>query len=172
MLEACAALGEGFDNVLAFHSLSKRSSAPGLRCGFAAGDPNLVERFIAFRNYACAQVPLPVYAAGTALWSDEEHVDANRARYREKFDLAGDLLGERYGYSRPPGAFFLWLDIGDGEAAARELWARGGVRVLPGGYLTRDVDGESNPGAAYIRIALVDDLETTRDALTRITAIL
>ena len=172
VLEACAALGDGFDNVLAFHSLSKRSSAPGLRCGFAAGDPNLVERFIAFRNYGCAQVPLPVYAAGTALWSDEEHVVANRALYREKFNLAEDLLGDRYGYSRPPGAFFLWLNIGDGEAAARELWARGGVRVLPGSYLTRDVEGESNPGAAYIRIALVDDIETTRDALTRITAIL
>ena len=172
VLEACADLGGDCDNVLAFHSLSKRSSAPGLRCGFAAGDADLVAQFIAFRNYGSAQVPLPIYAAGTALWRDEAHVEANRALYREKFDAAQEILDGHYGFFRPQGAFFLWLDVGDGEAATRELWARGGLRVLPGGYLTREVEGEASPGAAFIRVALVDDLATTREALEGLRSIL
>ena len=184
VLEACAQLhehastsssdtrGDAFANVLAFHSLSKRSSTPGLRCGFAAADPDLVARFVSLRNYSCAQVPLPIYAAGAALWRDEDHVTANRALYREKFDTAEEILAGHYGFFRPSGSFFLWLDVGDGETATRELWARGGIRVLPGGYLTRDVAGDANPGAAYIRVALVDDLETTRHALTELKAIL
>ena len=172
VLEACADLDGSCANVMAFHSLSKRSSAPGLRCGFAAGDADLVERFIAFRNYGSAQVPMPIYAAGTALWRDEAHVTANRALYREKFDAAQEILDGHYGFFRPPGAFFLWLDVGDGEAATRELWSRGAIRVLPGGYLTREIPGEASPGAAYIRVALVDDLATTREALTGIRSIL
>ncbi|MDA0262310.1 MAG: aminotransferase class I/II-fold pyridoxal phosphate-dependent enzyme [Proteobacteria bacterium] len=172
VLQACAELGDDFTKVLAFHSLSKRSSTPGLRCGFAAGDPYLIERFVAFRNYGCAQVPLPVYAAGTALWRDEAHVEANRALYRVKFDAAEEILGGHYGFFRPQGAFFLWLDVGDGEAATRELWARGAIRTLPGGYLTRDTGAAPNPGNAYIRVALVNDLEITREALLGIRSIL
>ena len=172
VLEASAQNGDDFTNILAFHSLSKRSSTPGLRCGFAAGDPDLIEQFVAFRNYSCAQVPLPIYTAGTALWRDEDHVDANRALYREKFDAAEEILAPHFGFFRPRGAFFLWLDVGDGEAATRELWARGGIRVLPGGYLTREVAGDANPGSAFIRVALVDDLATTRHALSEIKSIL
>ena len=107
VLEACARLGGDCAKVLAFHSLSKRSSAPGLRCGFAAGDADLVERFIAFRNYGSAQVPMPIYAAGTALWRDEAHVVANRALYKEKFDAAETILDGHFGFFRPRGAFFL-----------------------------------------------------------------
>ena len=169
--EACAALGDAgdgaFRNVAIMNSLSKRSSAPGLRSGFVAGDPELIRRFARLRDYGGAPPPLPLLAAATALWGDEEHVVANRAIYAAKYEIAEDVLGGRFGYYSPQGGFYLWLDVGDGEAAARTLWAEAGIRVIPGAYLARNVDGY-NPGAGYIRLALVHDLETTREALTRI----
>ena len=169
--EACAALGGSLDHVCIMNSLSKRSSAPGLRSGFAAGDPELMRRYARLRDYGGAPPPLPLLAAASALWSDEAHVIANRAVYAEKYVAAGEILGGRFGYYAPQGGFYLWLDVGDGEAAAKRLWAEGGIRVIPGAYLARRVDGY-NPGAGYIRLALVHDLDTTREALTRIAAIL
>lgn len=171
-LKACCHLGGGFDDVVVFHSLSKRSSAPGLRSGFVAGDARLIARFTRLRSYGGAAVPLPILAASTALWRDEAHVEANRALYRAKFDLADAILGSHPGYLRPAGGFFLWLRVGDGEAAARRLWSEGAIRVLPGAYLARPGDDGVNPGAAYIRVALVHDLETTRRALTRMAEVL
>jgi len=94
-------------------------------------------------------------------------VVANRAIYAAKYEIAEEILAGRFGYYSPQGGFYLWLDVGDGEAAARTLWAEAGIRVIPGTYLARNVDGY-NPGAGYIRLALVHDLETTREALTRI----
>lgn len=171
-LAACARLGGGLDNVLVFHSLSKRSGVPGLRCGFVAGDAGVIAAFSHLRSYGGATVPLPVLAAGAALWRDEAHVEENRAAYRAKVDAAEDLLGGRFGFARPPGGFFLWLDVGNGEAAAVKLWQQARIRVLPGRYMARDdVDG-SNPGAAFIRVALVHDLDTTRRALARLAEIL
>jgi succinyldiaminopimelate transaminase len=168
MFEACAALGGGLDNVLMFQSLSKRSSAPGLRSGFAAGDASLIALFKRVRDYGGAPPPLPLLAAATALWQDEAHVEANRALYRQKFDLAEERLGGRFGFYRPPGGFYLWLDVGDGEAAAASLWRDAALRVIPGAYLARtDADG-TNPGAAYIRAAMVHDIDTTADALERL----
>lgn len=172
VLQACAALGDGFANVMAFHSLSKRSSVPGLRSGFVAGDPALIAAFRKLRNYGGAPSPLPVCAASAALWRDEAHVEANRALYQEKFDLAERMLHNRFGFYRPPGGFFLWLDVGDGEAAAAKLWREAGVRVLPGGYLARDDAAGNNPGQKYIRLALVQDLSTTADALERLSSTL
>lgn len=171
-LEACGLLGGGFDNVVVFHSLSKRSSAPGLRSGFAAGDPALMDAFGRLRAYGGAAVPLPILAASTALWQDEAHVEANRALYRAKLDVAEQILGNRLGFYRPEGGFFLWLKVGDGEQAALSLWAEAGVRVLPGAYLARAGADGSNPGEPYIRVALVHDLETTQRALTRLADIL
>jgi N-succinyldiaminopimelate aminotransferase len=167
VLAACAAEGGGLRNVLAFHSLSKRSNVPGLRSGFVAGDPDLIKLFLRIKEYGGNPSPLPVYAAATALWREESHVEANRALYAEKFDMAERVLGNRFGFYRPAGGFFLWLDVGDGEAAARELWARAAVRVLPGAYLAAEADGV-NPGRAYIRVAMVHDLERTSEALRRI----
>jgi N-succinyldiaminopimelate aminotransferase len=167
ILEAAAALGGGFANVLAFHTLSKRSSAPGLRSGFVAGDPELLQRFKRFRDYTCTFLSRPVLAASEALWRDEAHVDENRRRYRAKLDMAEELLAGRAGFYRPPGGFFLWLDVGDGEATARRLWTEAGVRVLPGTYIA-EPPGQPNPGASHIRLALVHDEATTREALTRI----
>jgi N-succinyldiaminopimelate aminotransferase len=166
-LQACAALGGSLDNVVVFHSLSKRSSVPGLRSGFVAGDGRLIAGFRRLRAFGGASVPLPVLAASAALWRDDTHAEANRALYRAKFELAERLLSSRFGRVRPSGGFFLWLDIGDGEQAARALWERAALRVLPGAYLARPSASGANPGARYVRIALVDDLPSTKDALRR-----
>jgi N-succinyldiaminopimelate aminotransferase len=171
-LEACQALGSGFDNVVAFHSLSKRSSAAGLRSGFVAGDPKLVGYFKHLRDYGGCQVPLPIQAAATALWRDEAHVVENRAAYRRKFDLAEAAFAGRYGFYRPEGGFFLWLDVGDGEAAALRLWRDAAIRVLPGGYTARAANAGFNPGSAYIRLAIVHDEATLDAAFARIRRVL
>lgn len=170
-LEACAALGGDLGNVLVFHSLSKRSNAAGLRCGFVAGDPGLIAKLQHLRSYGGSQVPLPIQAAATALWSDEEHVEANRALYRRKLDIAEQVLGGRYGFYRPPGGFFLWLDVGDGERAAVTLWREAAVRTLPGGFIARRHDGD-NPGDRYLRVALVHDDATVAAGLERLRRVL
>ncbi len=170
-LAACAALGGSLDHVLVFHSLSKRSSAPGLRSGFVAGDADFIRAFKTLRQYGGATIPAPIQAASAALWRDETHVEENRDLYREKFSAALDILDGRLGAKQPGGGFFLWLDVGDGEAAARQLWADGGVRVLPGRYYARDV-ATSNPGAKFVRVAIVHDTDTVRDGIARIAKIL
>ncbi len=167
-LEVCARTGGALDNVLVFHSLSKRSNVPGLRSGFVAGDPVLVQSLLRMRDYGGNPMPLPVQATATALWREESHVGANRALYREKFDLAERVLGNRFGFYRPEGGFFLWLDVGDGVAATRKLWTEAAIRVLPGAYLTAPDSTGPDPGGRYIRIAMVQDYATTEDALRRI----
>jgi len=171
-LQACAALGEGRENVVVFHSLSKRSSVPGLRSGFVAGGPRVMALFRRLRSYGGAGVPGPVIEASAALWREESHVEANRALYRAKFAAAERLLGRRFGTVTPAGGFFLWLDVGDGEAAARALWREQAIRVLPGAYMARPDGAGRNPGAAYIRVALVHDLATTEAALERLVKVL
>jgi len=165
----------GFERLLSFHSLSKRSGMPGLRSGIVAGDPTLMATFRAFRNYAGPQVPMPIMAASAAAWSDEAHVAANRAAYAEKFAIARRILGNRAGFRVPEGGFFLWLDVGNGEETALKLWRQAGIRVLPGAYMGRESEPgkiQSNPGFRYIRIALVSDLSTIADTLTRMGEIL
>jgi N-succinyldiaminopimelate aminotransferase len=164
-LEAARRLGGGLRNLLVFNSLSKRSSVPGLRSGFVAGDPELIAAFTRLRSYGGAVLPLPVLEASIALWGDEAHVVANRVLYRAKFDLAERFLGNRFGFARPPGGFFLWLEVGDGEAAAKALWQRAGLRVLPGAYLARPDERGVNPGQGRIRVALVHDPDTVARAL-------
>lgn len=167
-LQIAAATPERFRNLVVFHSLSKRSSAPGLRSGFMAGDPDLVARYGKLRSFGGAPLPNPIAAASAALWRDEVHVEATRAHYRHLFDLADETLGNRKGYFRPQGGFFLWLDVGDGEAFAKRLWEHSGVRALPGGYLARDEADGSNPGQRFLRVALVHDAETVKQALQAI----
>ena len=173
-LQACAELGEGLTNVLVFNSLSKRSSVPGLRAGFVAGDAKLISKFSKLRAHGGAVQPLPVMTAAAALWSDEEHVDENRRLYRAKTDDAERILGFHQGFYRPEGGFFLWLDVGDGEKTTQKLWETAGVKVLPGAYLSRanSSDSSNNPGYPYIRVALVHDQAQTNEALTRIAEIL
>jgi N-succinyldiaminopimelate aminotransferase len=165
-LQAAAAAGRGLERLLVFNSLSKRSSAAGLRSGFVAGDAELIAAFARIRNYAAAVQPLPVLAAASALWQDETHVAASRALYQGKHRLAS----ERLGHEEPDGGFFLWLNVGDGEAATARLWSQAGLKVLPGAYLGRPDGSGHNPGSAWIRIALVHDLATTEAALDRLVA--
>lgn len=165
------AMNTDFSRLLTFHSLSKRSNLPGLRSGFVAGDGALIARFREFRNVAGPQLPLPIAAVSTAAWSDEAHVNENRALYAQKFEAAKNRLGNRFGFRLPDGGFFLWLDVGDGVDAAKKLWSEGGVRVLPGLYLARDTS-TGNPGKSFIRVALVNDFATTSEALDRIARIL
>jgi N-succinyldiaminopimelate aminotransferase len=169
------AAGDAFENVVAFQSLSKRSNLPGLRVGFVAGDRRFLARFLELRCVAAPQVPVPAQEVAIAAYRDEAHVEANRDLYREKFDLADQIIGDRYGYRRPAGGFFLWLDVsasGGSEAVAQRLWREAGVRVLPGSYAAREQADGSNPGAGYIRVAMVHDRDTTAEALRRIVDVL
>lgn len=170
-----ASAGPDFANVVAFQSLSKRSNLPGLRVGFVAGDRKFLARFHELRNVAAPQVPVPLQQVAIAAYADEAHVDENRRLYKIKFDLADQILGNRFGYQRPAGGFCLWLDVsahGGDEAATVRLFRDGGVRVIPGSYLARQQSDGSNPGAGYIRVAMVQDSETTAEALHRMVEVL
>jgi N-succinyldiaminopimelate aminotransferase len=172
MLEAA---GADFRNVVVFHSLSKRSSLPGLRIGFAAGDRKFLASYLELRNVAAPQVPTPLQHAAIAAYNDETHVEENRRLYREKFDLADQIIGDRYKYRRPAGGFFLWLDVsaqGGSEVATQRLWREAGLRVVPGRYFAREQADGSNPGADYIRVAMVQSNEITAEALHRLVAVL
>jgi len=172
MLEASA---PDFENTVVFHSLSKRSNLPGLRLGFAAGDRRFLAAFLELRNVAAPQVPTPVQHVGVAAYGDEAHVQENRKLYSAKFDLADQIVGDRYGYKRPDGGFFLWLDVakyGGSEIVTKRLWQEAGVRVVPGRYLAREQADGLNPGADYIRVAMVQDSATTAEALHRLVAVL
>jgi aspartate/methionine/tyrosine aminotransferase len=167
--------GPDFKNVVAFQSLSKRSNLPGMRVGFAAGDKTFLAAFHELRNVAAPQVPVPLQQVGATAYGDEAHVEENRKLYRIKFDLADQILGNRYGYERPAGGFCVWLDVsryGGDEAAAIKLYRDAGVRVIPGSYLARPQADGFNPGAGYIRLALVSDSESTAEALHRLVEIL
>jgi N-succinyldiaminopimelate aminotransferase len=174
-LEVAQRLTGSLSHVVVFQSLSKRSGLPGLRSGFVAGDPNFIDAFGRFRNVACPQVPLPIQHVSAAAWTDETHVEAGRALYRANFAAADAILEGRYGYRRPAGSFFLWLnlaDFGGGERTATTLWKGCGVKVLPGAYLTQAQPGGRNPSQDFARVALVHDADTTRVALARMVATL
>jgi aspartate/methionine/tyrosine aminotransferase len=163
--------GPDFTRVVAFQSLSKRSNLPGMRVGFAAGDKKFINMFHELRNVAAPQVPVPLQHVAAVAYGDEAHVEENRRLYRIKFDLADQILGSRYGYRRPDAGFCVWLDVsalGGDEAVTVKLYREGGVRVVPGSYLARLQPDGFNPGAGFIRLALVQDGETTAEALHRL----
>ena len=159
------------DRVVIFNSLSKRSNLPGLRSGFVAGSAGHVAQIRRLRAYAGAPLSLPAQAVSEAAWRDEAHVTASRALYQQKYAVADRVLGNVPGYRPIQGGFFLWLPVEDGEEAAKMLWAQAGIQVLPGAYLSRDVNGH-NPGKGFIRVALVADEEQTEPALQRLRAVL
>jgi aspartate/methionine/tyrosine aminotransferase len=172
MLEAA---GPDFANVVVFHSLSKRSNLPGLRVGFAAGDRRFLAPYLELRNVAAPQVPTPAQYVAIAAYGDEAHVQENRKLYSAKFDLADQIVDGRYGYERPAGGFFLWLDIskhGSSEMVTKKLWSGAGVRVVPGRYLAREQNDGGNPGEGYIRVAMVQDKAATAEGLRRLVAVL
>lgn len=173
-LEVAAATPERFQNLVVFNSLSKRSNLPGLRSGFCAGDATFLDTYAEVRNMCAPQVPGAIQHASAAAWADEAHVEAARDRYREKFDIADAVLGGRFGYRRPAGGFCLWLDMshaGGGEKAAVTLWKSFGVKVIPGAFLAQKGRDGTNPGAHYVRVALVEDAATIREALERIVQV-
>jgi aspartate/methionine/tyrosine aminotransferase len=173
-LEIAARTPERFKNVIVFNSLSKRSNLPGMRSGFAAGDGDFLDTLAEIRNLGGPQMPGPVQHASTAVWSEEQHVSVIRQAYREKFNVCDELLKGRFGYRRPAGGFFLWLDmscLGGGEEATLTIWKRCGVKVIPGVYLAHEDRHGVNPGRDFIRVALVHDAATVREALARIVAL-
>ena len=153
-LEVAAEMGADPERVVIFHSLSKRSNLPGLRSGFMAGGPQSIARARQLRAYAGAPIPLALQRVSETVWADEDHVIENRRLYGEKFLAADTVFAGVNSYKGPDAGFFLWLPVEDGEAAALKAWTQTGVRVLPGAYLSRDVNGD-NPGKGYIRVAMV-----------------
>lgn len=166
-LEVAAEMGADPERITIFHSLSKRSNLPGLRSGFVAGGTESIRLIRQLRAYSGAPLPLPIQRVSTRVWGDEEHVIENRALYNAKYKMAEEVLGNLPGYHTPEGGFFLWLPVEDGEAAALKLWRETGVRVLPGGYLSREVN-DKNPGKGFIRVAMVAPMEEMRRGLTLI----
>jgi N-succinyldiaminopimelate aminotransferase len=169
LLQACARLDRrDFDRCVVFHSLSKRSNAPGLRSGFVAGDADILDRFFRYRTYHGCAMPPHHQAASIKAWGDEGHVRTNRELYRAKFDAVLDILDGVLPVTRPEASFYLWpgTPVPDTEFA-RGLFAAQNVTVLPGSYLSRDVDG-ANPGANRVRMALVASLDECIDAAHRI----
>lgn len=164
-LAAAAATPARFERLVAFNSLSKRSNAAGLRVGFMAGDADILADTLKLRRYGGATIPSPLQHAACALFDDEDHVAAIRRAYTERVDGTLAIIDGRFGAYRPDGGFFLWLDVGDGEHAARTAYAATGVRVLPGRYLAMADAAGRTPGDAYVRLALVHDLATTEAAV-------
>lgn len=170
LLQAADGAGFGCGRCIAFNSLSKRSNLPGLRSGFAAGDATLIERYYHYRTYHGSAMPLHVAAASVLAWGDEEHVVANRAIYRAKFDAVQPLLAGALPVAMPAAGFYLWPRTPiAGEAFAAALFEAEHILVLPGAYLGREQQGV-NPGAERVRIALVAPIDECVDAAQRIAA--
>jgi N-succinyldiaminopimelate aminotransferase len=169
LLSACAELGrQDFKRCVVFHSLSKRSNLPGLRSGFVAGDADILKAFLLYRTYHGCAMPVQTQLASIAAWGDEAHVRANRTLYREKFDAVLEILSPVMDVQRPDGGFYLWPNVGTDDAKfCRDLFVTEHVTVVPGSYLSRDVDG-FNPGAGRVRMALVAPLAECIEAAQRI----
>lgn len=160
LLQASINIGnESFKNILVVNSISKRSSAPGLRSGFIAGDKDILKGYMTYRTYIGCAVPLPLQNAGAKAWSDENHVIEARKMYRKNFDLAKEILG----ITPAPATFYIWLKVDDEIEFTKKLYQEYNLKVLPGSYLGRD-----GIGKGYIRIALVENETNTRESLIRI----
>jgi len=165
LLEASQKVGNNdFTNILVINSISKRSSAPGLRSGFIAGDAKILKEYMKYRTYVGCASPLPLQHAAAEAWNDEAHVASSRAIYKENFQVAKEILGTAI----PKATFYIWLHVGDAITFTQKLYKEYNVKVLPGEFLARqDAKGE-NPGIGYIRIALVESPQKTKEALSRI----
>ena len=169
LLESAVACGNlDFQNCVAFNSLSKRSNLPGLRSGFVAGDKVLLQQYYNYRTYHGCAMPEHVQHASAFAWGEEEHVVANRAVYREKFDATRPILEDTLDIEQPQGGFYFWPELPmDDQEFARQLYVRENITVLPGSYLARS--GETtNPGLNRIRIALVAPLDECVDSVRRL----
>ena len=160
LLEASILVGnDTFKNVLVMNSISKRSSAPGLRSGFIAGDASILKDYLQYRTYVGCASPVPLQEAAAVAWNDQEHVAGFRKIYKKNFEIAQELLGTPI----PEATFYIWLEVDDELEFTRNLYKEKNIKVLPGSYL-----GRNGLGKGYVRIALVENEEKTRDVLTRL----
>ena len=165
LLEASTHVGNiSFKNILVINSISKRSSAPGLRSGFIAGDENILKEYMKYRTYVGCASPLPLQSAAAAAWNDEKHVEISRDIYKENFQIAKDILDIKI----PDATFYIWLKVDDAIGFTIKLYEKYNVKVLPGEYLARENHDGVNPGIGYVRIALVENQEKTKNALQRV----
>ena len=173
LLQACRRIGrDDYRRCVVFHSLSKRSNAPGLRSGFVAGDADIMAKFLLYRTYHGCAMPAYSQAASTAAWSDEQHVRDNRALYRRKFSDVLAVVAGTLDCKAPDGGFYLWPQLPvDDQQFARALYQRHNVTVLPGSFLSREANG-INPGSGRIRLALVADRDDCIQAAERIVSLL
>ena len=169
LLQAAAAMGRNdYRRCVVFHSLSKRSNAPGLRSGFVAGDADVMKQFLRYRTYHGCAMPPATQMASIRAWQDETHVADNRHLYTEKFRAALEILGAVLDVDAPHAGFYLWAHTPWADTDfARELYAQQHVTVLPGSYLSRTADNV-NPGSDYVRMALVAPVEDCIEAAERI----
>lgn len=172
-LEAAQKLGRtDFKRLISLTSLSKRSNAPGLRSGFAAGDADILRAFLQYRTYHGSAMSTTIQMASIAAWNDEAHVIDNRRQYSEKFAAVLPLLSPHLQVSLPDAGFYLWPEVHpayqhDDEAFARDLYSQYNVTVLPGSYLARETQG-FNPGRGRVRLALVASVDECIEATQRI----
>ena len=160
LLEASIKAGnKEFKNVLVMNSISKRSSAPGLRSGFIAGDATILKDYLQYRTYVGCASPVPLQEAAAAAWNDQTHVDNFRKIYKKNFEIANEILGTPI----PESTFYIWLEVEDELEFTKNLYKEKNVKVLPGSFL-----GRNGLGKGYIRIALVENEEKTREVLTRL----
>ncbi len=160
LLEACIEAGnKNFKNCLVMNSISKRSSAPGLRSGFIAGDADILKKYMQYRTYVGCALPLPLQKTAAIAWNDEEHVEEFRSIYKENFFIAKDILGIEI----PGATFYIWLEVQDELKFTQELYKQKNIKVLPGSFLGRNGIGEG-----FVRIALVENATKTKEVLTRL----
>jgi len=148
-----------FKNILVLNSISKRSSAPGLRSGFIAGDATILKEYMKYRTYIGCAIPEPIQKAAAIAWNDEDHVKTFRANYKKNFDLAKEILG----INPPEATFYIWLEVEDELKFTKELYKQKNIKVLPGSFLGRD-----GIGKGYVRIALVEHPTKTKNILLRL----
>lgn len=160
LLNASIEVGNvGFKNILTINSVSKRSSAPGLRSGFIAGDAAILKKYMVYRTYVGCASPLPLQEAAAVAWRDQKHVARFRKKYKKNFEIAQEILG----VETPEATFYIWLKVEDEIAFTQKLYQAYNLKVIPGSFLGRGGEGQN-----YVRLALVHEAETTREALTRI----
>ena len=148
-----------FKNILVINSVSKRSSAPGLRSGFIAGDAKILKEYMVYRTYVGCASPLPLQNAAAVAWADQAHVAVFREKYKKNFEVAKEVLN----VDAPEATFYIWLKVGDEIAFTTKLYKEYNLKVIPGSYLGREGEGQG-----YIRLALVYEADKTKECLLRI----
>jgi len=164
LLNASMEVGnEAFKNILVINSVSKRSSAPGLRSGFIAGDAKILKEYMVYRTYVGCASPLPLQHAAAVAWADQVHVDGFRQKYQKNFEVAKEVLG----IDAPEATFYIWLKVEDEIEFSTRLYQEYNLKVIPGSFLGREREGQG-----YVRLALVYEAELTRECLERIKSCL